>query len=515
MIIFLLVCLAGMPKPVSAVSYKFASPVGSPTNACTYTDPCNLQTAVNTSSPGGLVYVAAGTYHPYVLPSDQVLLITQSVHIYGGWDGVSGGDPGIPDYETYVSTLDGENARQVVTILLDTGETVTLTGFSIRNGNATTKTAVCSAVNAAGCGGGVFISGGTTTIEDCIIEDNVASTTTVATYQIGYGGGIYVQNAHSVTIRDNIIRSNDASTAASGGYVDVGIGGGIFVSGISTADGMVISGNEISDNDTAALYVYNSGKGAGLAVIESKGSIDRNTVHDNDSNQTTSMYGSGMYSATSDLSISRNRFIDNRSGVVLYLTNHNGTLSSNVIINPLAGMGILMEFNSSGRFSVLDNNIIARHTLMNVYMSGSIPMPVTVNLYHNTIDGGQYGLFQTSYSHTIIANNIISNASIQGIHKDGTNNTVYASYTLFTDHNSDAVLDLNLNPTYGNPRFVNANAGDYHILATSDARDKAISGGYSYDLEGDPRPMGLNSTPYDVGADEFWWKSYLPILQKP
>ncbi len=72
-----LASLVGVPKPASAISYKFASQTGTPADACTYTDPCNLQQAVDTSSDGGFVFVAEGIYHPYALPSDQVLLITR------------------------------------------------------------------------------------------------------------------------------------------------------------------------------------------------------------------------------------------------------------------------------------------------------------------------------------------------------------------------------------------------------------------------------------------------------
>jgi hypothetical protein len=76
-------------------------------------------------------------------------------------------------------------------------------------------------------------------------------------------------------------------------------------------------------------------------------------------------------------------------------------------------------------------------------------------------------------------------------------------------------MDLVAFPLTGDPFFVNAPAGDYRIQADSAARDRVNSLGYAYDFEGDLRPMGAGGTPYDVGADEFWWKVFLPLTIKP
>ncbi len=237
-------------------------------------------------------------------------MINKSVRVYGGWDGVTGGDPGIPDPETYVSILDGQNARQGVTIMLGLDEIVTFSGFTVRNGNATGKVAICSAPNAAGCGGGIMVVGGTATIEHCILEDNVASTTTDAMYKTGYGGGIYIQNPVDVTIRDNLIHSNDASTAASGPVGNNGEGGGIYVRGADADEDLTITENEISENNAAAVsYV---GWGVGLSIFNSHGTISQNDIHDNNPNH--SAFGSGIYSGYSDLSIRDNRFINNQGG---------------------------------------------------------------------------------------------------------------------------------------------------------------------------------------------------------
>jgi hypothetical protein len=48
------------------------------------------------------------------------------------------------------------------------------------------------------------------------------------------------------------------------------------------------------------------------------------------------------------------------------------------------------------------------------------------------------------------------------------------------------------------PEFVNAAAHDYHIAASSPARD-AVDAGPMTDFEGDPRPRGAK---FDIGADE-------------
>ncbi|MGB8252804.1 MAG: hypothetical protein WCF08_06285 [Anaerolineaceae bacterium] len=515
----ILITLAGNPEPVSAVSYNFASPTGTPVNACTYTDPCNLQKAVDISSLGGIVFAAAGTYHPYTTPSDQVLLITNSVHIYGGWDGISGPDP-VPDPTANISIIDGQNSRQGVTIMLAADEVVTLSGFTIRNGNATGLIAICSASGPAGCGGGIMASGGKTTIEDCIIEDNVASTTTDATYRTGYGGGIYIQNPGNlgVTIQNNIIRYNDASTASCGTLAIAGKGGGIYIEGESASGDITITENEIYRNE-AAIGPDCIGRGVGLTVVDGSGVISRNYIHDNNQNHSSS--GSGLFSNSSfsdsfELSINENRFINNQGADVVYLQFFNGSLASNTIINPESLYGVSLNSNYSGEMSVLVNNVIAQNTNTNILMNGGATTSVTANLYYNTLDDAPYGISLMSNTYLSLTNSIVSHHSTAGIKKDpgGTNMAVYIADTLFHGNTSDGDWNSNLRPISGDPLYADTLSGDYHIQAISAARDTATNAGYAYDFENDPRPMGSGATPYDVGADEFWWKIMLPMIIK-
>jgi hypothetical protein len=53
---------------------------------------------------------------------------------------------------------------------------------------------------------------------------------------------------------------------------------------------------------------------------------------------------------------------------------------------------------------------------------------------------------------------------------------------------------------WGDPVFVNPDAGDYHIGPGSAALDRGVDAGVTVDIDGDPRPIGAG---YDLGADEF------------
>ncbi|MBN2258192.1 MAG: right-handed parallel beta-helix repeat-containing protein, partial [Anaerolineaceae bacterium] len=420
----------------------------------------------------------------------------------GGWDGVS--DPGslVIDPDQYVSILDGQNARRVVTADSIIG-TPRLSGFTIKNGNADGLVAGCTASEPAGCGGGIFISNAALTIENCIIEHNVAATTYASGAYYGYGGGIYIQNPTGVTITDSIIRSNYASTGQDPYENFTGYSGGIYVSDSVDPDYLTITNNEISYNEAAVEDQL--GWGVALTIKYSSGLVSHNNIHHNNLNDNSR--ASGLYSYLSDITIHDNQIVDNMGtdGEAVYLSKFNGVLTSNIIINPESDDGVYLNLNVPGEFSILDNNIIAQHTIANVRLEGAASFECTANLYHNTLDGAPYGIYLDTYANSTTADCIISNHSTAGIYKNpsGSANTINIGYILFHNNGSDGEWDSSHPLFYGDPDYTDATNRDYHIRFDSAARDRSPGSGYAYDFDGDLRPFGSGTTAFDVGADEY------------
>lgn len=138
-----------------------------------------------------------------------------------------------------VTTIDGNSADTV--LRLDAGAFgfgTVVRGFTIRNG---------AAGGPSGRGGGILATNNAlVTIEDCVIEDNVAT----------LGGGIALHNVGPVLIRNTRIENNRADQGAGSSW---GNGGGIHAEsafGISIVSSDIIAG-------------WSGGSGGGLYCIDS------------------------------------------------------------------------------------------------------------------------------------------------------------------------------------------------------------------------------------------------------
>ena len=109
-------------------------------------------------------------------------------------------------------------------------------GFKLTNGSGTL-------VSSTKYGGGVYCSGASVAISNCIIDGNCGGSYT----QSVYGGGIYCGSDTHAVIEDNDITSNHAISTTSSA------GGGIYANGSC----LVVSGNLIQSNQAKSSRIRN------------------------------------------------------------------------------------------------------------------------------------------------------------------------------------------------------------------------------------------------------------------
>jgi hypothetical protein len=298
---------------------------------------------------------------------------------------------------------------------------------------------------------GVAISGGAPTLDGLIVTRGRSSYS---------GGGIAAENASS-TIRNCRIVSNTAP----------GDGGGVF---INRGSAQILHNRIMSNTANWA---------GGLRIINNAHvSLIGNEIRNNVAQAT----GGGVYvdccGGTAPL-IAQNLIVDNDGG-------H-------------AGGGVQVESTNAR----LVNNIVARNQATKgagVWLGGAASHPVDAALTHNTLvahPAGGEGVWVDAYVTATLVNDLLTGYTI------GITNTAPASSTLLADHNlfwnvSDPIVGTNA--VLADPLL---DATD-HLTAGSPARDAGAAVDVSSDIEGDPRPVGA----YDIGADEYALRRFLPVL---
>ncbi|MBZ0252475.1 MAG: right-handed parallel beta-helix repeat-containing protein, partial [Candidatus Methylomirabilis sp.] len=174
------------------------------------------------------------------------------------------------------TTVDGAGVDRVFHLYnqFPTGRTVTIRDMTIRGGDARDRPAAVT-----GMGGGVLNDGLEATLEDCVIEENIASS----------GGGVANFGIPAdLTLRRSVIRNNDAGSGGgvlsgyqsrlvvedatiSGNSATSGGGGGLQFSTFAQA---TISGSTISDNGAA-------GDGGGVQAQDAAVSVANSTIPGN------------------------------------------------------------------------------------------------------------------------------------------------------------------------------------------------------------------------------------------
>ncbi|MHC4799398.1 MAG: right-handed parallel beta-helix repeat-containing protein [Planctomycetota bacterium] len=343
-------------------------------------------------------------------------------------------------------------------------------------------------------GGGIHVHLSAATLTGNTINNNSADS----------GGGSYVYDSDNVTIIGNTISNNIAADSGAGLTFD-------------QSNNIVLVGNTIFNNQANA---YGGGL---LFYLCDNVTIKNNNVSANDATET----GGGLITGAGDFSIIGNQFISNTaggSGGGIAIHDHDGdkTITGNIFARNSSGSeggGLHL----GGGNPVLTNNIIAdNHTNFGgsgINITGGSP-----SLFHNTFarnsGGGGLGI-NVSYGISVSLTNTIIVSQLVGIFVEYNSSatlesTLWGSGAWANDTDwSGAGMIITTTNLWGNPDFIDPDAGDYHIGENSDAIDAGVDAGVTRDIDFHPRPYLVP----DIGADEYWPPGalkyiFLPLLIK-
>ncbi|MBN1318002.1 MAG: right-handed parallel beta-helix repeat-containing protein [Anaerolineales bacterium] len=161
--------------------------------------------------------------------------------------------------------------------------------------------------------------------------------------------------------------------------------------------------------------------------------------------------------------------------------------------------------------SILINNIIANNGKEGIYSYRTENKIINNTIVDNNLDGPSGGIMLSgSDYYPIVKNNIVISHSI-GIQNitDITRvidyNNVWSNWTANLDGTYTGTHNISVNP-----RFVDAENGDYHFLNDSPCIDVgSMEIWILTDIDGDDRPIVSG---YDIGADEVYGRVYLPLI---
>ena len=453
-----------------ASSNFFVTPAG--TGDCTQTSPCELQTALNLATDHDKVLLAQGTY---TNTGEVVVAVTHSISLLGGWDNTNS-NPVARDPGTYISILDGENQRRVLTIAANTSPTID--GLTITRGNAT---GLGGGFSSSDAGGGIYSVDATPVITHNILTDNVASTQKDAR---GMGGAVYLQSASgSATVGHNRFLNNTAGIA-----IHLGDGGGLFLSSPG-----VIHDNEFRNNKGCRSC---TGQGGAINVgwTEARPLITRNLIRDNQAQK-----GAGIDLFWSAAQVIGNDFVNNDavSGSGIYAHYDKGsTISNNTLLANLnSTLWINITFPDQEK-TIVSNNVIAdSSTGIFAYSDWHI---AAIDLIHNTLVNNTEGIYIGKNMTATLTNNLIADHDKGVILSTAEGAAIISDNTLFWQNTDDGFRGNN--PVDGDPTFLDAANDDYHIGSGSAAIDAGIDSTTTTDLDGTPRPNGMAP---DIGAYEY------------
>lgn len=317
---------------------------------------------------------------------------------------------------------------------------------------------------------GIVVSGGAPLIR----ENEIADNTVGGSRQSGWGAGIACGGSNAEIVF-NIIRDNDAwSDNVMNPNPSAG-GGGILCNGGSPR----IAWNLIQGNSARSLHAY----GAGIDLIGTTALVENNAIIANELGGMTvfTVHGCGVHSQGGNPIIRGNVIAGNR------VVSSNGSLArkrgGGVYCDRGDVVGNTFHANSLGASSLL------QHEGGGLYASTSVN--VANNIFWKNV--ATHGASLANVNPGKVRHNFIGSGKFKG---------------------------QNGNIT-GDPKFVNAAGGDFHLLPVSpciDAGTNTLAVKLGPDLDNEPRPVDGRADTVataDMGADEFSTLRRSPVVTRP
>jgi hypothetical protein len=453
--------------------------------------PCftSLQAAVDAvDEPTDIIKVAAGTYtdvHARLRRDisttgvvTQVVYISKTLMIRGGYTPTNWTTP---DPDANLTTLDAQGQGRIVYV---TGNiSPALEGLHMTGGNA----AKLGGTNRwHDYGGGMYVITASVTLKKNWIFNNTA---------FAGGGGVYIWYGNGTALNGNIIYSNTTAAGCAGVEMSAwGLDVNNFIIANTFTSNTVLTSNE-------------PGGGTGFCLGGSSAFIAHNLISSNQGKGG----GGGMWLGGVSAVLQHNNILANQTsgtGGGLEADQSSLLLVANILANNSAQSGGGLWFYNCdviGYNNLLYNNVGAASG------GGIYANFVRLNLYHSTIahnsPSGIYDIGNASDINSLnIFNTIIASQDV-GIDAPAARLTA----TLWHSNTTNWIsISETIDNYAGDPAFINPNAGDYHIGASSVAIDRGVPTSVVIDIDNQPR-FGIP----DLGADEYWAPGTLKQMQLP